>query len=252
MATYAIGDVQGCDVTLGRLLARCAFDPGVDRLWLVGDLVNRGPRSLAVLRRARALGDRVTVTLGNHDIHLLARRAGLAAPKRRDTLDEVLAAPDCELLCKWLAERALLHRENGTVMVHAGLKPDWTVDEAERRARAVESCLRGGGLADLLTGRRRELADDLAVFTRIRAIYPDGTLADYDGPPSGAPRGALPWFAHPERKSRDATIVFGHWSALGLHMRDGVIGLDTGAVWGRALTAVRLEDRAIYCEPNAE
>jgi bis(5'-nucleosyl)-tetraphosphatase (symmetrical) len=251
MATYAIGDVQGCDVTLGRLLARCAFDPAADRLWLVGDLVNRGPRSLAVLRRVRALGDRAVVTLGNHDIHLLARRAGISAPKKRDTLDEVLAAPDCDLLCSWLAERPLLHRENGSVMVHAGLKPDWTIEDAERRARAVEACLRGGRLGDLLSGRERALADDLSVLTRIRTLYPDGTLADYDGPPAGAPTGALPWFAHP-RRSRDATIVFGHWAALGLHMRDGVIGLDTGCVWGRALTAVRLEDRAIYCEPNAE
>jgi bis(5'-nucleosyl)-tetraphosphatase (symmetrical) len=252
LAVYAIGDVQGCYDPLRRLLDALAFDPQRDRLWFTGDLVNRGPDSLAVLRYVASLAPVVTV-LGNHDLHLLALAAGAPAARRRssDTLDEVLAAPDCDLLCSWLAERPLLHRENGSVMVHAGLKPDWTIEDAERRARAVEACLRGGRLGDLLSGRERALADDLSVLTRIRTLYPDGTLADYDGPPAGAPTGALPWFAHP-RRSRDATIVFGHWAALGLHMRDGVIGLDTGCVWGRALTAVRLEDRAIYCEPNAE
>jgi bis(5'-nucleosyl)-tetraphosphatase (symmetrical) len=252
MATYAIGDVQGCDVTLGRLLLRIGFDGARDRLWFVGDLVNRGPRSLAVLRRVHGLGDRAVVTLGNHDLHLLARMAGLAQEKKRDTLDDILAAPDRYELGAWLRERPLLYRDGNFVMVHAGLRPEWTIDEAERRAIAVEEALCGPRFADLLTGRGGALGEDLKVFARMRMLAADGSLADFDAPPAAAPRGLTPWFAWPERKNLDATIVFGHWSALGFYMRDGVIGLDTGCVWGRTLTAVRLDDRAVFSEPNAD
>jgi bis(5'-nucleosyl)-tetraphosphatase (symmetrical) len=251
IATYAVGDVQGCDRTLERLLARLPLDPGRDRLWFVGDLVNRGPRSLAVLRRVHALGERAVVVLGNHDLYLLARAAG-AARRRRDTLDEVLAAPDRDRLLAWLRARPLLHRDGGFVMVHAGLRAEWTVEEAARRARAVEAAVRGALLVDVVAGRAGALSDDLAVLTRIRMVSPGGRLEDYSGDLAGAPPGATPWFALPGRSHRDATIVFGHWAALGLHVADDVIGLDTGCVWGGTLTAVRLEDRAVISEPMAD
>jgi bis(5'-nucleosyl)-tetraphosphatase (symmetrical) len=244
--------VQGCALTLERLLGRVAFDPARDRLWFVGDLVNRGPRSLDVLRRVRALGDRAVVVLGNHDLHLLARAAGVAGRKSRETLAEVLAAPDRDALLAWLRTRPLLHREDGFVLVHAGLRPEWTVDEAGQRARAVEAGLRGERFAEVVAGRAGALSDDLAVFVRLRTILADGRLGDFHGPPAEAPAGATPWFAVRGRRHRDATVVFGHWAALGLHLADGVIGLDTGCAWGRALTAVRLDDRAVFSEPAAD
>jgi bis(5'-nucleosyl)-tetraphosphatase (symmetrical) len=246
--TYAIGDVQGCDASLGKLLEQIAFDPARDRLWFVGDLVNRGPRSLQVLRRVHALGDRAVVVLGNHDLHLIARDAGLAGPKKRDTLDEVLAAPDRKALCTWLRSRPLMHREGPWVMVHAGLRPEWTVDEAEHRAHTLEALLRGEQFATTVFKGN----DDLQVFARLRALFLDGKICDFDGSPADLPKGAVPWFKHPARKNRDATIVFGHWSALGLHLDDQVAGLDTGCVWGRSLTAMRLEDRAIFSQPSLE
>ena len=243
--------MQGCDRTLERLLARVSFVPARDRLWFVGDLVNRGPRSLEVLRRVRALGDRAVVVLGNHDLYLVAHASG-AVPRKRDALEAVLNAPDRDELVAWLRTRPLLHQEDGFVMVHAGLRPEWTVEEAARRARAVEAGLRGPQFADVVTRRDAALSRDLAVLTRMRLVLPDGKLSDYSGEPAGAPAGATPWFALPGRRHRDATIVFGHWASLGLHIGDGVIGLDTGCVWGRVLTAMRLEDRTLFSEPMAD
>jgi bis(5'-nucleosyl)-tetraphosphatase (symmetrical) len=268
MATYAIGDVHGCHATLLRLLRRIDYDRRRDRLWLVGDLVNRGPRSLAVLRWAAGLDPaRSVVVLGNHDLHLLARAGGLAAPRRRDTLNEVLSARDRDDLLAWLRGRPLLHREGDWTMVHAGLLPEWTVPLAERLARDAGERLRGRSGDRLLAtfrddppGRfrktlspaaRRRLA--LAAFTRLRTLDRRGRMAnDFSGPPSEAPRGYVPWFAAPGRKSRRAPIVCGHWAALGLHLDDGVAALDTGCVWGRALTALRLDDRKVFQEPAAE
>ena len=267
MATYAIGDIHGCYETLRRLLARIGYDPARDRLWLVGDLVNRGPRSLAVLRWAISQGDRLVAVLGNHDLHLLARAAGLAEPKRRDTLDDILEAQDRDDLLGWLRTRPLLHRENGFLMVHAGLFPDWTAGQAERLAREVETALRSeeaGRLLqafgrksperwkDSLTGLDRVRAA-LAGFAKLRTIRRDGHMcADYSGPPEQAPKGCLPWFAIPGRQSADHTVVFGHWAALGLKLDGGVAGLDTGCAWGRWLTALRLEDLSLVQEPAAD
>jgi bis(5'-nucleosyl)-tetraphosphatase (symmetrical) len=270
VATYAIGDVHGCFLTLRRLLRRISYDPRCDRLWLVGDLVNRGPRSLEVLRWAADQGDRLTVVLGNHDLHLLARAAGLARARRRDTLEEVLAAPDRDDLLAWLRQRPLLHREDGFLLVHAGLLPAWTPAEAERLAREVEEELRGaraGRLlarlraapprpwrASLTAGARRHLA--LAAFTRLRTLRQDGRLCDdFTGPLEEAPRGCLPWFDLPGRRSAGETVIFGHWAALGLLLRDDLAALDTGCVWGRELTALRLDDRRewkLFQEPSAE
>lgn len=269
MATWAIGDIQGCYQPLQRLLARIRFDPARDRIWLVGDLVNRGPQSLEVLRWAHKLGDRLSLVLGNHDLHLLARATGLSGPKRRDTLDEVLAAPDRDVLIGWLRRQPLLHREGEWLMIHAGLLPHWTPDAAQAAARACQQRLAGPGWLKLLaavvapakeggsSGKNTSAEADLAAcvdtvraLTRLRTLRVDGTACDdYSGEPKDAPPGCLPWFDVPGRQSRGVTCVFGHWSALGLWLQPGLMGLDTGCVWGRSLTAVRLEDRAICQEP---
>jgi bis(5'-nucleosyl)-tetraphosphatase (symmetrical) len=254
MSTYVVGDVHGCCSTLEALLSRVHFSRG-DRLWLVGDLVNRGPDSLAVLRLARRLGERCVCTLGNHDLHLLARAEGLASAKARDTLEEVLGASDRGALLRWLSHRALMHRSGKVAMVHAGMLPGWSVAEAERRARALERTLRGERRRELLAAlvgtpedeRSASLAHDLAIFTRLRTCTPGGAPRwGFDGAPEQAPRGAIPWFRHPARRTQALTVHFGHWAALGLHLDGRVRGLDSGCVWGRALTAVRLEDRAVF------
>jgi bis(5'-nucleosyl)-tetraphosphatase (symmetrical) len=271
VATYAIGDVQGCFETLTRLLRRLAFDPGRDRLWFVGDLVNRGPASVEVLRWAKELEDRVTVVLGNHDFHLLARAEGFRAPKSRDTLEGVLNAPDRGELLEWLATRPLLHRENlddTYVLVHAGLLPSWDVDKAEAMAREVEDVLRSPKRRELLESIYRDSgatawSDELEGMDRLRVVAnamatlrtctADGRPCEgYSGPPELAPSGCLPWFEVPQRSSRDATVIFGHWAALGFRKQPGVLALDTGCVWGGYLTAVRLEDGVVFHERSAE
>jgi bis(5'-nucleosyl)-tetraphosphatase (symmetrical) len=267
MATYAIGDVHGCFETLRRLLRRVAFDPRQDRLWFVGDLVNRGPRSLDVLRWAAEQDGRLTVVLGNHDLHLLARAAGVSGSKKRDTLDEVLTAPDRDDLLAWLGSRPLCHREGETLMVHAGLFPGWAPAEAERVAREVEERLRGEKASKLLAAVDQKTAERwtdglsgldraraaLAGFAKLRTLEEDGRMcADFSGPPAAAPKGCRPWYAFPGRKSAGITVIFGHWAALGLKVGDGVAALDTGCAWGRELTALRLDDWRIFQEPAGE
>ncbi|HEX5760793.1 MAG TPA: symmetrical bis(5'-nucleosyl)-tetraphosphatase [Thermoanaerobaculia bacterium] len=257
MATWAIGDVHGCVATLRRLLERVGFDRRRDRLWAVGDLVNRGPRSLEALRWAAAMGDRLVAVLGNHDLHLLARARGIAEPRRRDTLDEVLAAPDRDDLLDWLIERPLLHREGEWTLVHAGLFPAWTLAQAERLARDTEAALRGREGDALLRAIDRKTAERweeglagrdraraaLAAFARLRTLTADGRMCpDFTGPPAEAPDGCAPWFERPRRSAGRGTVVFGHWAALGLHREDGVVCLDSGAAWGRSLSALRLDD----------
>lgn len=268
MAIFAIGDVQGCFSTLEALLARLPYDATRDRLWLVGDLVNRGPRSLDVLRWAVGRSDLVTV-LGNHDLHLLARAAGVRKKKQRDTLEEVLGAPDRETLLEWLAHRPLLHREGPWVMVHAGLLPAWDLERAERLARDLEALLRGCDRQQLLEAWGREAGPDgwsdeltparqrlvaLRAFTLLRELRADGSMEpDYNGPPKLAPAGLVPWFDAPRRAwAGEARVVFGHWAALGLHRGPDALGLDTGCVWGGTLTAVRLEDGAVWQEPTRD
>ncbi len=243
MATYVIGDVQGCFITLERLLVRIDFDPSHDRLWFVGDLVNRGPSSLDVLRFIRELDDRAVVVLGNHDLHLIARSRGTRERKPRDTFDDVLEAPDRDALIEWLLNRPLLHREGDHVMVHAGLLPQWSLEEAEALARKAEKKLRDDRLDKSL-----RIAVD--AFTRLRTCTESGEMClDFAGPPEQAPAGCRPWFELAEIPGA-TTIFFGHWASLGLHLGTNAIGLDTGCVWGGALTALRLEDRKLVQEPS--
>lgn len=267
MATYAIGDVHGCYETLQRLLHRVQFDPREDRLWLVGDLVNRGPRSLDVLRWAVGMDERIVAVLGNHDLHLLARAAGVSGTKRRDTLDEVLEARDRDDLLAWLRTRPLLHRDGENVLVHAGLFPSWSVKQAERLAREVEAALQEDDAPkllasigqkvperwkDSLSGTERTRAA-LAGFAKLRTLSDDEKMcAEFSGPPKEAPKGCTPWYSIPDRKSAGSTVIFGHWAALGLKVKNGVAAIDTGCAWGRELTALRLDDWRIFQEPTSE
>ena len=259
MATWAIGDIQGCYDELRALLRNIGFRPDRDRVWLVGDLVNRGPRSADVLRFVQGLGDGAVTVLGNHDLHLLAVAAGHGRVKRGDTLQEVLDAPDREALLDWLRERPLFHYDAGlgVAMVHAALAPAWDIPTAVASAGEVSAALRsdpdgyfGHMYGDTphrwdpaLQGPRR-LRVITDYLTRVRFCRPDGT---YDmrakGPPGSQPEGFLPWYALPTRASAGTPIVFGHWSAVGAIDRGDVYALDTGCIWGRQLSALCLEDR---------
>lgn len=266
MATWAIGDVHGCYRSLRRLLARRAISK-TDRLWFVGDLVNRGPRSLETLRFVADLGGRATVVLGNHDLHFLARAAGEAAPRKRDSLEALLRAPDLGGLVSFLVSRPLLVSEGDRLLVHAGLLAEWSASAAARRARRVERALRGPAVVSYLKAYRprkragrlpplveREVLEDLRVFTLLRTVSREGRPRfEFTGPPRERPRGSLAWFDVPWRRTaRRTTLVFGHWAALGLELRDDVVALDTGCAWGGALTAVRLEDRRVEQTENVD
>ncbi len=259
MTRYAIGDVQGCYDELRTLITRVGYSADRDRLWFVGDLVNRGPRSLDTLRFVRALGDNAVVVLGNHDLHLLAVAFGSRRARKSDTLNDILAADDRDALLEWLVTRPLVHFESGDLLVHAGLVPQWSADLALTLAREVEAALRKdpGKLFDhmyadepnrwneSLTGTDR-LRFVINVLTRLRVCTTDGKIdLKMKGKPPEAHRhgeSALrPWFEIESRHSRDVRIVFGHWSALGLVLSPGVVGLDTGCVWGSSLTAYDLD-----------
>ncbi|QDQ26357.1 symmetrical bis(5'-nucleosyl)-tetraphosphatase [Chitinimonas arctica] len=267
MASYAIGDVQGCYQEFMALLHRVAFRPTSDRLYLVGDLVNRGPDSLSVLRWLYTNRHCARVVLGNHDLHLLAVHEGLAKTKGKDTLAAVLEAPDAPLLMGWLREQPLVRQEGRHVFVHAGLLPAWTVAQARSLSGEVELQLSGDSyrlfLQHMYGNVPSHWQDDLAGWdrlrlvvnacTRMRMVDEDGGLAmEFKGEPAQAPDALRPWFDASERASRDNTIVCGHWSALGLLVRDDVVALDTGCVWGGSLTAIRLEDGRIFQEPSRQ
>jgi bis(5'-nucleosyl)-tetraphosphatase (symmetrical) len=261
MATYAIGDIQGCFRSFSQLLDSFGFNPDRDRLWLVGDLVNRGPDSLRTLRFVRQLGTRAVCVLGNHDLHLIAVAAGCAKLRSDDTLTDVLNAPDCGELVDWLRHQPLLHRDRAHAMVHAGLLPDWSIDIALGLAQEVERALRASDYRSLLANMYGNDPDrwdaTLSGFARLRVIVnamtrmrvcsADGRMdARFSGEPQNIPPGMLPWFDVPGRASRDACVIFGHWSALGLVLRPDVVALDTGCLWGRQLSALRLEDRRLF------
>jgi bis(5'-nucleosyl)-tetraphosphatase (symmetrical) len=257
MATYAVGDIQGCYDELRRLLDHIEFDPAKDKLWSVGDLVNRGPQSLAVLRWFKALGEQAVVVLGNHDLHLLALAAGNQHLGKRHTMDDVLAAPDRDELLHWLRHRPLLHYSDHKrfAMVHAGLPPQWDLTCARACAAELEVELRGPGYRDFLQamyGNEPDLwSEELRgierlrfitnCFTRLRYCTADGRLLlNEKALPEQAPEYALPWFKVPSRASRDLRIVFGHWSTLGYLAEHNVWATDTGCVWGKRMTAVRI------------
>jgi len=261
MALYAIGDVQGCDTELGALLSRLQFKADRDRLWFVGDLVNRGPDSLKVLRRIHSLGDAAIVTLGNHDLHLLAAAYGSAPLRPDDTLGEILAAPDREALLEWLAFRPLLHADPGlnTCMLHAGLAPQWDLNLAQACAREFEQALRRHPrkLLSRLYGDQPDRWDDalegqdrlrfiVNCFTRLRYVDADGRLAlrVKGSPKKSQSKALIPWFEADEARWHGSRIVFGHWSTLGFFDNTEVTSLDTGCVWGGALTALRLDEPA--------
>lgn len=261
MAIYAVGDVQGCFSALLNLTAQIRFDQAKDTLWFVGDLVNRGPDSLSVLRYVKGLGPSAVVVLGNHDLHLLAVAGGCASPRRMDTFQDVLRAPDRDELLFWLRHRPLIHREHGLLLVHAGLLPQWTATQAVELAQQAEQVLRTDDyriFLRLLFGTARcQWSDDLTGvarlaaitqgLTRLRICTPDGQMEfAYKGPPDWAPNGFSPWFDIPGRKSAGDTIICGHWAAMGVRIQDNLLALDGGCVWGRELFAVRLEDRQIY------
>lgn len=264
MSTYAIGDLQGCHASLLRLLDEIRFDPAADRLWFVGDLVNRGPDSLTVLRRVKQLGDSAVSVLGNHDLHLLALAEGFGRVHRGDTLDEILNAPDRDELLHWLRGRKLAWREGQVLMVHAGVLPDWSLDETMERAAEAEAVLQGPHYREFfaqmygnapiawdpdLHGVER-LRVIVNAFTRLRYCSPEGQMEfHHKGPPGTQPAGWMPWFEVPGRRSADATVVVGHWSTLGLINRPDLITLDTGCLWGGKLTAIRLEDRQVFAVP---
>jgi bis(5'-nucleosyl)-tetraphosphatase (symmetrical) len=266
MATWAIGDVHGCYRSLCRLVGRLRPVPGRDRLWLTGDLVNRGPRSLAVLRWAREHDELVTVVLGNHDLHLLARAAGVAESRKRDSLEEVLAARDREELLAWLAARPLMVRERRWLLVHAGLDPRWTATAAEKLARRVERALAGRygedylaafparhGEARLPRGVDRSLLRALRALVLMRICNRRRKPQfGFTARPAEAPAGCLPWFDVPGRRSARSRIVCGHWAALGLYLRRDLMALDTGCAWGGALTALRLEDGRVVQQANLD
>ena len=252
---YLIGDVQGCDEALGRLLERVDFSPSRDRLVVLGDLVNRGPGSLAALRRLIALDNSAQCLLGNHDLHLLAVSQGVRAPHRRDTLDAILGAPDREALLHWLRQRPLALMERGWLLVHAGVLPQWDAAEALQLAHEVETVLQAPDWSDFLhqmygnTPKRwaetlqgsERLRVIVNAFTRLRFCRPDGEMEfETKDSAAAAPEGFMPWFEVPERRTADVPVAFGHWSTLGGVQRAQLLALDTGCVWGGCLTAARL------------
>lgn len=259
MSTWAIGDVQGCFEPLQRLLVAINFDPSSDRLVLLGDLVNRGPDSLAVLRWASSTAG-VDAVLGNHDLHLLAAAAGVRELRSGDTLRPVLDAPDRNELLLWLSRRPVLLVESGFALVHAALHPSWSLAEAEQRARALESVLRGPDPGALLSNyycaelgplgsmasEAQQLSHSLAVFTRLRCVTEQGALSfDFTGPLEELPPGRTPWWRASAMQRSDLTVLFGHWAAIGVHSEPGICALDSGCVWGRKLSAYRLDDGRI-------
>ncbi|WP_370679312.1 symmetrical bis(5'-nucleosyl)-tetraphosphatase [Comamonas sp. GB3 AK4-5] len=261
MAYYLIGDIQGCHGAFQRLLQQMDFSPSRDTLFLLGDLVNRGPDSAGVLRQCMAWGDAVQAVLGNHDLHLLAAAHGMRKSSRRDTLASVLDAPDCEALIDWLRQQPLArswHDAHGQrlLMLHAGVQPSWTLDDTLALSEEVQQVLRGPDLADFLRVMYGNLPDCwhptldgderlrviVNTLTRIRFCSAEGRM-DFDSAESAehAPAGLMPWFDCPDRRTAQDVVAFGHWSTLGLINRPQLMALDTGCVWGGQLTAVRLD-----------
>ncbi|MDD2878892.1 MAG: symmetrical bis(5'-nucleosyl)-tetraphosphatase [Rhodoferax sp.] len=259
MALYLIGDVQGCDSALQRLLAEISFSPSTDTLYFLGDLVNRGPDSAGVLRRLMGYGASAQCLLGNHDLHLLAASVGARKPSRKDTLASMLLAPDREAMLAWLrAQRMAIlleHQNQPYLMVHAGVLPSWTATQTIALASEVEALLRGPDLNEFLQKMYDNKPDAwdaslrgvprlrliVNALTRLRFCTAQGVMEfDTNGSSDAAPKGYMPWYDVPGRKTADVTVAFGHWSTLGWLGRDDVLALDTGCVWGGCLSALKL------------
>ena len=258
MAIYAIGDVQGCYDEFMELLDFIRFNPGADTLWLTGDIVNRGPKSLEVMRFVKGLGEQAVTVLGNHDLHLLAIATGHSKLRKDDTLKEILKAHDSEDLLTWLRHRPLVHHDAnlGIYMLHAGLPPQWTIEQTQQCAGEVEEVLRGDRFDKYFENmygnkpvrwkpslkgwdRMRFITN---CFTRLRYVDSDGKLClGAKGPIGSQPSSCIPWFQHPARQTKEMLCVFGHWSTLGFYSGNGVVALDSGCLWGGKLTAMRLD-----------
>jgi bis(5'-nucleosyl)-tetraphosphatase (symmetrical) len=265
MTTYAIGDIQGCYHALQALLARIEFDPEVDQLWLVGDLINRGNGSLEVLRWCYQHQACLKVVLGNHDLHALVVAHEFVVAHRSDTLHALLAAEDRDVLLHWLRHQHLVYSEGDYLMVHAGLLPQWTRKQALMYSAEVEAALRGDQYLDFLstmygnypnawgpdltgTDRLRLLTN---AMTRLRVCNAEGEMDfAFKGELKDIPDGLIPWFDMPNRATHDTQVIFGHWSALGLQQRENVYALDTGCLWGGYLTAMNLQTKAITQVPS--
>lgn len=263
MAIFAIGDIQGCWIELQRLLNKINFDPEEDTLWFTGDLVNRGPGSLETVRFVKKLGDSAITVLGNHELHLLAIAHGKFKARKNDTFDALLKAHDRDELIEWLRHRPLMHRDKelGYAMVHAGLPPQWSIKEASRRAKEIETVLQSDQVGDFLenmygdepaiwdeelTGWER-LRFITNCFTRIRYCDKKGRLnLKQKCAPGDQPDGLFPWFELPKRKNKSADIIFGHWSTLGFKAENGIYALDTGCLWGGQLTALRIDGEEMF------
>lgn len=262
MATWAIGDVHGCYRTLRKLLKKIEFSKSGDRLWFTGDLVNRGPRSLEVLEWAADHDWRIESVLGNHDLHLLAVAFGVAEERPRDTLSRLLRSKRSLALLDWLRRRPLLVRSGKRILVHAGLLPQWSVEEAESSASRLEGKLRGESAPQLLADLRRKEAPGassasevrtLQAFALMRAVSKEGELCrEFAGPPEETPKGYFPWYEVPGRRSAGVEIVFGHWAAAGFRRGADFLALDSGCAWGGRLTAVRVEDGTLLQVANAD
>lgn len=273
MSNYVVGDVQGCYKALKRLLKQFKFSPGVDRLWFAGDLVNRGPKSLETLRYLSDIDDSIEVVLGNHDLHFIAIFEGCAPARGKDNLDELLSAPDCEALCDWLRRKPLAFYDSVDtrtgiehfLMVHAGVAPGWDLEKTLELAAEVELALQGPDYKEFLTNMygnepirwsdslngQARLRTITNYLTRVRFCDDIGSLRlDIKEGLCAAPRGFKPWFEY-EKITPEASILFGHWAALeGRTYRKHVYALDTGYVWGRELTAMRLEDKKHFAVSN--
>lgn len=267
MSTYLIGDIQGCYDSLQRILEKTAFDPGVDQLWSCGDLVNRGGQSLEVLRLLKSFGDAVSVTLGNHDLHLLANHQRYPGGRSRNAeFNRVLLAPDCNSLLDWLCTQPLAcwSEQHRLLRVHAGVIPQWDWQAAVRAGQEVSTVLqsdqRGKFLRKMYGNRPRRWRESRRGWGRLRLITNILTRMRFcdtagrgaykiSGPPGSQPRKYKPWYKHKHRQTRDITIAFGHWASLGLRVKKRYIAMDSGCVWGGKLSALRLEDRALFQVP---
>jgi bis(5'-nucleosyl)-tetraphosphatase (symmetrical) len=267
VSTFAIGDLQGCFATLEQLLNRISFNPQRDRLWFVGDLVNRGSGSLECLRFVRSLGDRAVSVLGNHDLHLLAINHGITTPGKLDTLDSILSAPDRHDLLDWLRWRPLFHVDGKYALVHAGLLPEWSWKQARLLSDEISTALSGDHPEVLLGGMYGNTPDRwseslvgidrarvvINAMTRMRILDQHGRMnLQFKGEERDIPPGHMPWFDAPTERRDDKILIAGHWSALGIKIKPNFIGLDSGCIWGGDLSAFCLETREVIQVPCAE